>query len=116
MFVAMAGAGNASAKVSTTAKPVRNPERDQWLREHREEQRRDVVREQNERKAMQQWDREHNVRPVPVKHQDPAKAPQKLETKSSRKRTANTSKHRKQSSRQRKATARKKNSKVVATR
>jgi hypothetical protein len=47
---------------------VRNPDRERWAREHRNDQHRDLELERREREAMHRWDREHHKRPMAVKH------------------------------------------------
>lgn len=105
--------GTATAESAKWDKPPRNPDRDRWLREHREERREDADRERNARQAMQRWDREHNRRPIPVKRQEPDKA---LHKTNSRKRIPKKQRKRPAKASQHHATARKKSSKLVAKR
>lgn len=108
-------AGDAAAQNSKSRKPVRNPDRDRWLREHRDEQRKDAARERNARAAMKRWDREHDRRPMSVKHQNPATVSQKSRKKSSTKRTASKQAKRSAKDKQQHAAARQ-SSKLLAAR
>jgi hypothetical protein len=108
--------GSAAAKDSRTGKPVRNPERDQWLREHREQERKDLARERNKRQAMHRWDRAHNRRPIAVKQHDPPSASQQLQRKGSPKRKTTATKHHQQSAKRKQQVSAPKNSQIAVAR